>query len=54
MVKVGRVALRMDADLKEKVEDLAKADRRSLSSWIEALIAREVARIEARKGKPKK
>jgi hypothetical protein len=39
----------MDGDLKSKAEALAKADRRSLSSWIEGLIAREVERIESTK-----
>jgi predicted HicB family RNase H-like nuclease len=55
MVKTGRAAIRLDGDLKAKAEAYAKADRRSLSAWVEALIAREIERLEARsKGKVKK
>jgi predicted transcriptional regulator len=46
MVKAARVAIRMNAELKKKVERLAEADKRSLSSWIELAIAREIDRIE--------
>jgi predicted transcriptional regulator len=49
MARVLAISVRVDADLKAKAEALAKADRRTLSSWVEALIAREV---DASKKKP--
>jgi predicted HicB family RNase H-like nuclease len=42
MTKECRLGIRIDADLKAKAEALARADRRSLSSWVVALIAREI------------
>jgi predicted transcriptional regulator len=44
VTKDAAISVRVDPELKEKAETLAKADRRTLSSWVEALIAREVAR----------
>lgn len=54
MTKISRLGIRVDADLKEKAEALAKADRRSLSSWVEALIAREVEKATAPQKAPRK
>jgi predicted HicB family RNase H-like nuclease len=47
MTKISRLGIRIDPALKAKAEALAKADRRSLSSWVEALVAREVEKDEA-------
>jgi predicted HicB family RNase H-like nuclease len=47
MTKDSRLAIRIDPVLKEKAEALAKADRRTLSSWVEGLIEREVEKAEA-------
>lgn len=38
------ISVRIEVALKVAAETLAKADRRTLSAWVEALIAREVAK----------
>lgn len=48
MAKDAAISVRIDPDIKAKADALARADRRTLSAWVEALVAREVAR------KPKK
>jgi hypothetical protein len=46
-VKTGIIAVRIDPALKDRAEAIAKEDRRSVSSWVEGLIAREVASLAA-------
>jgi predicted transcriptional regulator len=45
-VKTGVIAVRIDPDLKERAETLAKQERRSVSSWVEVLIAEKVAALD--------
>lgn len=45
-VKTGVIAVRIDPDLKERAETLAKQERRSVSSWVEVLIADRVAALD--------
>jgi predicted HicB family RNase H-like nuclease len=44
--KTGVIAVRIDPDLKERAETLAKQERRSVSSWVEVLIADKVAALD--------
>jgi len=39
MAKTANIAMRIDPDIKEALEKAAKMDRRSVSSYIERLIA---------------
>jgi predicted transcriptional regulator len=45
-VKTEVIAIRIDPDLKERAESLAAKDRRTMSSWVEVLIADKVAALE--------
>lgn len=45
-VKSGVIAVRIDPDLKERAEALAEKERRSVSSWVEVLIADKVAALD--------
>jgi predicted HicB family RNase H-like nuclease len=38
--KGDRLTLRINADLKQRVAEAAKADSRSVASWVEAVIRR--------------
>jgi predicted HicB family RNase H-like nuclease len=40
------ILIRVTPDLKERAERLAKAERRSLSSWVEGLIMEKIAADE--------
>jgi len=42
-VKTEVIAVRIDPALKERAEELAARDRRTMSSWVEVLIADRVA-----------
>ena len=42
----ARVTIRLEDDLKERAAAFACADRRSLSSWIERAVYREVDQLE--------
>jgi hypothetical protein len=43
LVKTEVIAVRVEPELKRKAEKMAAKDRRTMSSWVEVLIAREVA-----------
>lgn len=43
LVKTEVIAVRVDPDLKRKAEKMAAKDRRTMSSWVEVLIADKVA-----------
>lgn len=45
-VKTEVIAVRIEPELKEKAEKLAARDRRTMSSWVEVLIADRVAAQE--------
>ena len=45
-VKTEVIAIRIDPDLKERAEILAARDRRTMSSWVEVLIAEKVAAFD--------
>ena len=42
----ARVTIRLEDDIKERAAAFARADRRSLSSWIERAVYREVDQLE--------
>ena len=42
MVKKGSIGIRIDESLKKAVEHAAEADRRSVASYIEILIIRDL------------
>ena len=44
-VKTEVIAVRLDPALKERAEELAARDRRTMSSWVEVLIADKVAAL---------
>ena len=42
-VKTGIIAVRIEPEIKERAEAIAAIERRSISSWVGALIADKVA-----------
>jgi predicted transcriptional regulator len=42
-VKTEVIAVRIEPELKERAEELAAMERRTMSSWLEVLIAEKVA-----------
>ena len=42
MNKTASTTIRLDPEMKRRLQELAKADRRSLSSYVELLIARHL------------
>jgi hypothetical protein len=53
----ANILIRVAPSLKESADRIAKTERRSLSAWIEGLIVREVAALDAdslERGSPRK
>lgn len=46
MTKTARIYIRVNADLKQRIEAAAKDDRRSMAEWLLVLAERELARLE--------
>lgn len=52
MTKTLPVSVRLPLELKESLKELAKADRRSLSAYIELVLERHVAGVESQSHEP--
>jgi len=44
-MKHGQIRIRVDDDIKHKAQQLANADRRSVSAWVRNMIEREWERL---------
>jgi predicted transcriptional regulator len=44
-MKYGQIRIRVDDDIKHKAQQLANADRRSVSAWVRNMIEREWGRL---------